>query len=143
MSDVTGIPDLWIQELRPLREDGQIRWIGLRDSDHLLRRFGSAEVIRLDPSGVPTLRLRPIADEVWTLLEGEVVFRWHDLRDGSPSRGQRLDRLVRTPTQVLAPFGVGFGVRAIGEAALLLRVCTHADDDPDGGETRTLPWETN
>ncbi len=135
------IPDLWIRELQPVQEDGQTRWIGLRDTDHLLRRFGSAEVVRLGPEAAPVLRLRPVADEVWTLLEGEVLFCWHDLRDGSPSLGQRLERVARTPTQVLAPFGVGFGVRALGECALLLRVCTHAEDDPDGGATRMLPWE--
>ncbi len=135
------IADLWIQEIVPVHEAGGMRWIGLRESDHLLRRFGSAEVVRFDPAGKPGLRLRPVADEVWTLLEGEVEFRWLDLREGSPSRGRRFDHIARAPTQVLAPFGVGFGVRTLGDSALLLRVCTHADDDPNGGEARALPWD--
>jgi len=136
------IPDLCIREIESVHEDGRRRWIGLRDTDHLLRRFGSAEVVRVDPQAAAALRLRSIADEVWTLLEGEVIFRWLDQRDGSPSRGQRHDHQARTPTQVLAPFGVGFGVRALGGPALLLRVCTHADDDPEGGQATTLPWDS-
>jgi len=139
MTDIQ-IVDLWIREIQPLEDGGQTRWIGVCDSDHLLRRFGSAELVRLDSNAPPRLRLRSVADEVWTLVQGEVVFRWHDLRDGSPSRGRRVDHRARVPTQVFAPFGVAFGVRALTACALLLRVCTHAQAGQDSGDAEELPW---
>jgi dTDP-4-dehydrorhamnose 3,5-epimerase-like enzyme len=82
-----------------------------------------------------------VADEVWVLLEGEVEFVWHDLRQDYPSCGV-WHRITRAePTLVLAPFGVAFGVRALGGPALLLRLTTHADDDIASEGDQTLPWE--
>jgi hypothetical protein len=93
--------------------------------DHLLRRFGSAEVIRL---GTPeTFRvLRAEADEVWTLLEGAADFQLEDRRPISPTFGVRQVVRMKTPTRLLLPFGVRLLVRA-DPRALLLRLMSHSE----------------
>jgi len=139
-TDRPPIPDLFCRPLERREADGVFRWPALRDTDPLLHRFGLAEVVRVMPAAVPRLRCRVAADEVWALIEGRVEFLWQDLRPGSPSHGRKHRLTADTPLLVLAPFGVAFGLRAIDGPALLLRLATHADDDPEASGDRELPW---
>lgn len=135
------IHDLWI---RPLLESPAPRGTAqaaLTDAEPLLHRIGLVQVVRLDPQQPPALRVRAQADEIWALLEGRAELRWIDLRQGSPTRGARLERAFDEPVRVLAPFGVAFGVRPLGGPALLLRVATHGDDDPSAADDHNLPWD--
>jgi dTDP-4-dehydrorhamnose 3,5-epimerase-like enzyme len=98
-----------------------------------------AELVRVNSGEPGELRARPVADEIWILVEGNVEFVWHDLRPDSPSVG-RVDRLsCNQPTLVLAPFGVAFGYRALEGAATLLRLATHGESQSEF--IRVLPWE--
>lgn len=102
----------------------------LRWSDHLLRRFALAEAVWVEPGeGEPPLRLRAVADEVWALVEGQAEFVWQDERPTSPTHGVRHRLVCREPTAVLVPFGVAFGVRALGAPALLVRLASHEDGE--------------
>lgn len=101
-------------------------------SDHLLRRFGLAEWWRLPGDGERLPRLRPVADELWALVGGRVQFSWNDQRDDSPTRGQNFELDCDQPTLVLAPFGVLFGIRALGGPAELVRLATHEDNSANG-----------
>lgn len=134
------IPDLLVRPLTRLDNEGVVRWPALSDTDPLLRRFGLAEVLRLTPEARPVLRCRAAADEVWALLEGALEFLWQDLRPDSPSYGRQHRLTATSPTLVLAPFGVAFGLRALDGPALVLRLATHADDDPESSADRELPW---
>lgn len=139
MSEKLPIHDLFIREI-PARLDGsETRWEALTDEQHLLRRFGMAEVVRVEADAQPYLRLRSVADEVWALIEGRVEFRWLDLRLDSPTNGAEHQLICEQATQVLAPFGVAFGFRPLEGPALLLRFATHADGFHEGD--RRLPWE--
>jgi dTDP-4-dehydrorhamnose 3,5-epimerase-like enzyme len=133
------IHDLFIRELTVEETDGLTKFHVLCDEDHLLRRFGEVLVIRKSPGRSETLCLREVADEVWTLIEGQVEFAWHDLRQDSPSQGHWHHLHAETPTLVLAPFGVAFGCRALEEPALLIRLSTHAEGEHSGD--REMPWE--
>ncbi len=135
-----SIPDLFVRPLEREDAEGLTRWPALRDIDPLLRRFGLAEVVRMTPEAAPRLRCRASADEVWALLEGQVEFLWQDLRPGSPSHCRQHRLTATTPVLVLAPFGVAFGLRAIDGPALLLRLATHTDDDPEASGDQELPW---
>jgi dTDP-4-dehydrorhamnose 3,5-epimerase-like enzyme len=111
----------------------------LRFEDHLLRRFGLAELVQATPNLSTELRARPIADEIWILIEGRAEFAWQDIRPGSPTEGRK-DRLpCGEPTLVLAPFGVAFGFRALEGNASFLRFATH--DEAEGEDITVLPWE--
>lgn len=124
------IHDLFVKALS--REDSPSGWRlpVLRYSDHLLRRFGLAEAIQLEAGRALGPAARGRADEAWALLEGQVEFTWEDRRAGSPTHGQRHSLRCDRPTLVLAPFGVAFSCRALEHSARLLRLATHAEDEP-------------
>ncbi len=137
----TNLPihDLYTRELTAEEIDGSIKFHVLNYEDHLLRRFGQVQVIRKSPGRSETLCMREVADEVWALIEGQVEFAWHDLRQDSPSQGHWHHLRAETPTLVLAPFGVAFGCRALGDPAFLIRLSTHAEGEHSGD--REMPWE--
>jgi len=139
VSESFPIHDLFIRQIPTAGEASETCWKVLKDEDHLLRRFGMIEVLRVEAEMRPYLRVRSVADEVWVLIEGRGEFRWHDLRLDSPTHGVEHRLFCENPTQVLAPFGVAFGFRALDGPALLVRVATH-DDGLHGGD-RHLPWE--
>jgi dTDP-4-dehydrorhamnose 3,5-epimerase-like enzyme len=122
-----NIHDGRVEAFEPAWEPEGARWTVLRSHDSWLRRFGQADVVRLDGGTSRGFRVRRRADEVWALLEGQATFRWVDLREGSPSRGMRDEFAADSPVLVLAQFGVAFSVE--GRKALLLRLCTHSDDE--------------
>lgn len=134
-----AIHDLYARPLtRRLSEAGEA-WRLLGFDDHLLRRFGLLELVRVMPHTALELRARPVADELWILIEGGVEFIWHDVRSASPTEGQR-DRMMCTdPTLVLVPFGVAFGCRAVGGQATLIRLATHEETEAEAIER--LPWQ--
>jgi dTDP-4-dehydrorhamnose 3,5-epimerase len=131
------IHDLFIKPLKSIDNKGLFRLPILSEEDHLLRKFGFAEFIHLQPGHMQDLHLRLISDEVWALLEGQVLFAWWDRREHSPTRGQRYQRHCAVPALVLAPFGVAFGMRALDEPALLLRIATHPECDED----KRIAWK--
>jgi dTDP-4-dehydrorhamnose 3,5-epimerase len=131
------IHDLIVRPIAVVEEPHAQRWIALRETDHILRRFGQAEVLRISPSAFSTLHLRRRADEVWMLIDGRVEFLWRDMREDSPTFGRTHQITCHEPTQVLVPFGVAFGTRAIDGPSLLIRVSTHADDPQE--RDRVIP----
>lgn len=133
------IHDLYIRSISSKRDGPETRWEALKHEDHLLRRFGFSEVLRVEVDAQPYLSVRSVADEVWALIEGRVEFRWRDLRPDSPTNGAEHRLICEQPTQVLAPFGVAFGLRPLDESALLVRFATHADGLHNGD--RRIAWE--
>ena len=71
-------------------QEASRRWSVLRESDHLLRRFGECEVLFMEPGQNENARLRPVADELWCVLEGEVDLHLEDQRDDS-DRSREID----------------------------------------------------
>ena len=126
---IEGIHDLVALRLssEPVGE-GIERTAVLRIGDHLLRRFGQADVVRLQAGATVVLPPRAIADEVWVLVDGRVGFEWQDLRESSPTAGATVNLESRRPIALLVPFGVSFRARA-ESASVLLRLVTHADEE--------------
>lgn len=139
MPEIFPIHDLYIKTILPVEESGVIRWPTLRYSDHLLRRFGFAEVVRARSELPLTLHVRVVADEVWALIEGQVEFHWHDLRKNSPTYDNQHRLICTRPTSMLVPFGVAFGYRVLDGQATLLRLATHVDGAHEGDYQ--IPWE--
>jgi dTDP-4-dehydrorhamnose 3,5-epimerase len=113
--------------LLPLKSDGN-RLVVLRDDDHLLRRFGQAEVRLLAAGSRTDFVIRAEADEVWAPLEGRAEFTLVDTRPGSPSENQSVIVVAdaQTPQALLIPFGVAYSIVA-ESGARLLRIATHED----------------
>jgi len=123
------IHDLFIRPLLNVQDSVGARLEVLRYSDHLLRRFGLAEVVFLESGKARPAALRKVADEVWALIGGRALFGWQDLRSSSPTFEAIYQLDCDQPTLVLVPFGVKFEVRAVGSLAQLLRLSTHASED--------------
>lgn len=134
-----SIPDVWIRAIASEPSRMGDRFTALAYDDHLLRRFGALEVIRLNPGSRLEPVLREEADEVWVLLEGTVDCVIRDLREGSPTSGKGFERTLTRTSQLFLPFGVAFGVSAGDTGAVLLRIATH-QPLPDSPETK-LAWE--
>lgn len=117
----------------PLGSGSAARQALLAFDDHLLRRFGSLELVRLGPGdSIGVLRRR--ADEIWVLLDGSVDARLEDTRPSSPSLGATETLRFDSPHRFLVPFGVRLVVRAEA-AATLLRLMTHTEgEDPPEAE---------
>jgi dTDP-4-dehydrorhamnose 3,5-epimerase-like enzyme len=123
------IHDLLIRTLLLEQDSNGAKLEVLRYSDHLLRRFGFAEIVFLESDQIRPAELRKIADEAWALVQGSAQFKWLDRRSSSPTRDATYQLDCDQPTLVLVPFGVEFEVRAVGGPAQLLRLTTHEIDE--------------
>lgn len=104
------------------------RMIFLKDEDHLLRRFGQAEVRQVSKQDSEYFTLRAVADEIWALLEGNAQIVLIDRRAKSPTEDQvvKLRLAAEEPRGILIPPGVAYAIYA-KDPARLMRICTHAD----------------
>jgi hypothetical protein len=122
----TGIHDAL---LTPLPSASADRRVILTFEDHLLRRFGTAEIIRLD-QGETFQVVRGMADEIWALLDGVAEFELEDTRPDSPTLGASQSIRMDSPARLLVPFGVRLLVRPTSQS-LLLRLMSHSErEDP-------------
>jgi hypothetical protein len=139
MTNDLSIHDLFIRKLNATDHDGESRTPILSFDDHLLRRFGFAESLLLEPGYQSVIQVREVADEIWASLQGKVLFHWHDLREKSPTFNDCYELLIEEPTLALVPFGVAFGIQTFNEPVHIIRFSTHLEGIHDGD--RSLPWE--
>jgi mannose-6-phosphate isomerase-like protein (cupin superfamily) len=104
----------------------------LAHDDHLLRRFGCAEWVRIEAGQARPFQLRQQADEIWVVLRGQAEASWADRRPGSPTRQATMRRQFAEPTLMLVPFGVAFKIRALDEPVTAIRFQSHSPrEDPE------------
>lgn len=125
MDQDTQIFGFYSEPIEIVEQGTTRRWSVLKETDHLLRRFGECEVLLLGPKQEEFTRLRPVADELWCVLEGAVKLRLEDQRDDSPTKGLKELLTISAPTRVLIPFGVQFSWSNQEEQSLLVRLNTH------------------
>ena len=119
-------------------DQDELRLSALNHHDHLLRRFGSADLIEFGSEYSPSLRLRKEADEIWILFSGSALLRMMDTRPESPTHGESIERELAAPARVLVPFGVAAGWQPVKAPVQLLRISTHADSE---SPPQTLEWD--
>lgn len=124
---MNSIHDLLIKPIDPQQTETERSWNVLQRDDHILRRFGLAEVIQSNRTEFGDFQVREVADEVWVNLDGRAEFRLKDLRQNSPTHG--VDQIIQCDrsTLCLVPFGVGFAYRAVDEKCLFVRLSTHSE----------------
>jgi hypothetical protein len=110
-------------------EDGMLL---LRNSDHLLRRFGQLDLISLEAGERRKNPAHEEADEIWFVLRGEIKVSMVDKRGGSPSEGKEVQLVIAEddPHGLLLPFGVACMISS-KKGASLLRVSTHSDREKE------------
>lgn len=118
------IADMFVFPLRP--ESGHLTL--LRNSDHLLRRFGQLDLLDLSAGQQTEYIVRAEADRFLFPIAGEVSVTLVDLRQHSPSRGIQTTVSLNTkePQGVLVPFGVACSL-ACAQAARLVQLSTHSE----------------
>ena len=99
----------------------------LKESDHLLRRFGQVDVLFVEDGGMISVH-REAADEIWSVISGSAVFELEDRRDGSPTEGETdlIKMSDEAPRALLIPFGVAFQIASENQG-VLIRISTHED----------------
>jgi hypothetical protein len=129
MHEPLPIHDLYIRTLELRGTPAGSTLTVLRYSDHLLRRFGLAEFHELAEGQQRVSAARPVVDEVWALVRGEVEFDWEDRREDSPTLGRTYRLHAKRPMVVLVPFGVDFRIRSLNGGAALVRLASHEDGE--------------
>ena len=81
-------------------------------------------------------------DELWCVLQGELLVWLVDVREGSPTLGHRRSFLLsgEAPALLHIPTGVAHGYRASSNGAILLYAMNSQFDLTDPNEGR-LPWD--
>lgn len=104
------------------------RTIMLKDTDDLLRRFGQIEIRQISNKKVSQFTVRAVADEIWTLIDGNAELILIDQRPKSPTENNAVRLYLDSEeTQgVLIPFGVAYSF-STNDSAQLMRITTHAD----------------
>lgn len=104
----------------------------LRETDHLLRRFGLLELIDLVAGDGTEFTLRAEADRFLFSLSGSAIVSLLDLRETSPSNGERAEFILDAdnPQGLLVPFGVACSLEAKSPARLIL-LSTHSESHPE------------
>lgn len=136
MTSPLPIPDMHILTLQA-EPDGTVL---LRETDHVLRRFGELALQAMNAGQPSPYALRAEADRVLFPLDGECSLRLLDLRQQSPSYGVHAVFALRAaaPQGVLVPFGVACSLAA-DAAVRVLWLSTHSQ--PHEGDRQATPQE--
>lgn len=129
---MTSIHDLYLREIDGIELGGTRRLAIYGYDDHLLRNLKAVELVVVSSQSDFEMRVRDVADEVWTMIQGEAVFHWQDLRADSPTYKEKFEYSTSSPLMMLVPFGVAFGVRALSQDVSLIRLATHLDNEDPG-----------
>ncbi|MEN8240761.1 MAG: hypothetical protein ABFS17_02475 [Chloroflexota bacterium] len=100
----------------------------LSEDDHLLRRFGQLDLVRLQPDTRLSTHRQQGADEIWVIVSGAVELTLTDMREESPTNQAKMEfsLLEENYQGVLIPFGVKAELSS-SDSGMLLRLATHAD----------------
>jgi dTDP-4-dehydrorhamnose 3,5-epimerase len=102
-----------------------------------------ASVSHAEPGRINAFHIHPLApqDEVWTVVQGQLLVWLVDCRAESPTSGvrQRVILSGEAPSILHIPAGVAHGYRAGGSGALLIYGMSE-QFDPDRPNEGRLPW---
>ena len=123
----TSIHDLYLRKIKGIDHGATHRLSIYQYEDHLLRNLKAVEFVKVSPRSELIMYVRDVADEVWTIIQGEASFYWHDRRVNSPTFDIEFEYSTSSPLMMLVPFGVAFGYRALSTEVSLIRLATHLD----------------
>ena len=94
----------------------------LRDDDKLLKKFGQASMTVTYPGVIKAFHWHKKQDDLWFFAQGKAMVVLHDLREGSPTKGETQTILSdeSDPQLILIPVGVVHGYKVLGDKPVLL-----------------------
>jgi len=129
----------WFVELYRMGESGVE---GLPAGDDFSLR--QASVSHAEPGRINAFHIHPLIpqDELWTVVQGQLLVWLVDCREGSSTRGvrQRFTLTGEAPSILRIPAGVAHGYRSGAEGALLIYGMNQQFDADRPNEGR-LPWD--
>ena len=131
-------PDLAQPDIRP----GFLVEI-LRSDDGLLKKFGQSTMSVAFPGTIKAFHWHEKQDDLWFIASGRAVIVLHDMREGSPTRGQTdvIETGAGDYQLILIPVGVAHGYKALaGEPVTLIYHTTESYNAASPDEKRIL-WD--
>jgi dTDP-4-dehydrorhamnose 3,5-epimerase len=133
------IQDVQLKPLRRFADDRGYLMELVRADDPFFTTFGQTVVTLSYPGVIKAFHWHQYQDDYWAVLQGMAQVVLHDLREGSPTRGETdVYYLGQYNPQVLViPRGVAHGYRVLGvDPVLLLYTVTRPYDPRDPDEYR-------
>ena len=111
---------------------GKDKNLAIRESDHVLRRFGELEIFSLEKKPPGPCVIRHEADENFAVLSGELELKMVDLRENSPTFNEIMVVQINEQDSeaYLIVFGVAFSIKS-NTGAKVLRLSTHKKNQLD------------
>jgi dTDP-4-dehydrorhamnose 3,5-epimerase len=144
------IAGVWQQPLRKLRSENGWFMELARVTDSRLENLPTALELRqaslsyAAPERINAFHLHPKVEqnEVWSVVQGQLLVWLVDCRAGSPTAGVRRKVILsgEQPVQLFIPAGVAHGYKAGPEGALLVYLMDQQFNLADPNEGR-LPWD--
>ncbi|MBE3599395.1 MAG: dTDP-4-dehydrorhamnose 3,5-epimerase family protein [Limnochordaceae bacterium] len=115
----------------------------LRDDEGLLRRFGQLSMSKTYPGVIKAFHWHERQDDLWFFPAGNAQVVLHDLREGSPTKGETNVFYMGedNPMLLLIPAGVAHGYRTLGEKPAVIVYVTTESYDPDHPDEKRIPYD--
>ncbi|OPX88426.1 MAG: dTDP-4-dehydrorhamnose 3,5-epimerase [Pelotomaculum sp. PtaB.Bin013] len=137
------IKDVQVKRLVKHNDDRGFFMEILRDDDQLLTRFGQASMSRTYPGVVKAFHYHEYQDDLWFFPVGNAQVVLHDLREGSPTKGETNVFYLGedNPLLLVIPKMVAHGYRVLGNMPALIVYFTTASYKPDKPDEKRLAWD--
>ena len=114
----------------------------LRDDDDLLKRFGQASFSKSYPGVIKAFHYHVRQDDLWFFPVGNAQVVIHDLREGSPTKGETNVFYLGedNPGLLLIPKGVAHGYRVLGSDAAVIMYFTTESYHPEDPDELRIQW---
>jgi len=114
----------------------------LRDDDDLLKRFGQASFSKSYPGVIKAFHYHERQDDLWFFPVGNAQVVIHDLREGSPTKGETNVFYLGedNPGLLLIPKGVAHGYRVLGSESAVIMYFTTESYQPEAPDELRVAW---
>ena len=115
----------------------------LRDDEELLTRFGQASLAKSYPGVIKAFHYHKEQDDIWFFPVGNAQVVLHDLREGSPTKGETNVFYLGedNPQIVVIPIGVAHGYRVLGNTPATIVYFTTKSYDPKNPDEYRIAWD--
>jgi dTDP-4-dehydrorhamnose 3,5-epimerase len=114
----------------------------LRDDDELLKRFGQASMSLTYPGVVKAFHYHQEQEDLWFFPKGNAQVVLYDIREESPTYGERNVYYMgeHNPILLLIPVGVAHGYRVLGNEPAIITYFTTESYNPDNPDEYRIDW---
>ena len=115
----------------------------LRDDEGLLSKFGQTTFTVAHSGTVKAFHWHELQDDLWFVATGKAVVVLHDLRDGSPTRGETQIVMAGADDYklIVIPTGVAHGYKVISAEPVLLFYHTTEHYTAAAPDEKRIPYD--